>query len=94
MKHLLLSLIFSASLTAFSQVSQNTVTTRDVVKPDTIRAICLVTLFENGIAHARMGWVVIAPDKRPVFLDCRKRALKYPQVGWGFREVDPNVNQK
>ncbi len=49
--------------------------------PDTLRAICLVTLFQNGIAHSRMGWVVIEPGKRPVYLDCNKRALKLPMVG-------------
>lgn len=63
-------------------------------KPDTLRAICLVTLFPNGIAHARMGFVVISEGKRPVYLDCRKKALKLPQVGWDFREVDVNYKQK
>lgn len=62
---------------------------RDVVKPDTLRAILLVTLGyrRQGIAHARMGFVVICEGKRPVYLDCRKRALKWPVVGWDFREV-------
>lgn len=55
------------------------------MKPDTIRAIILVTLSPNGIAHARMGYVVIAEGKEVVYLDCRKRALKMPQVGWGYR---------
>ncbi|HEX6427987.1 MAG TPA: hypothetical protein VF008_09895 [Niastella sp.] len=57
------------------------------VTPDTLRAICLVTLFPNGVAHSRMGFVVIEQGKRPVYLDCRKRALKLPQVGWDFREA-------
>lgn len=61
--------------------------------PDTLRAICLVTLFPNGIAHARMGYVVIAEGKEVEYLDCRKRALKLPQAGWGYRVVNPN-NQK
>lgn len=61
---------------------------------DTLRAICLVTLSSNGIAHARMGFVVIEQGKRPVYLDCRKRALKLPQVGWGYLEVNPNRNFK
>lgn len=65
----------------------------DVIKPDTLRAIILVTLFPNGIAHARMGFVVIEQGKRPVYLDCRKKALKLPQVGWGW-EVNPNYKQK
>lgn len=65
-----------------------------IIKPDTVRAICLVTLFENGIAHARMGFAVIETGKRPVYLDCRKRALKGSQMGWGFREVDVNYKQK
>lgn len=61
-------------------------------KPDTLRAIILVTLSPNDIAHARAGYVVIEQGKRPVFLDCRKRALKGSQVGWDFREV--GVNEK
>lgn len=63
---------------------------RDVVKPDTLRAILLVTLGyrRQGIAHARMGFVVICEGKRPVYLDCKKRALKWPMVGWGWVEVD------
>jgi len=67
---------------------------RAAAKPDTLRAICLVTLHENGIAVARKGFVVIAQGKRPVYLDCRKRALKMPQVGWDFREVNVNYKQK
>lgn len=63
-------------------------------KPDTIRAICLVTLFPNGIAHARMGFVVISDGKRPVYLDCQKKALKLPQVGWGYELVNPNKKEK
>jgi hypothetical protein len=55
--------------------------------PDTLRAIILVTLSPNGIAHARMGYVVIEQGKRPVYLDCRKRALKLPAVGWGWERV-------
>lgn len=58
-----------------------------VTTPDTLRAIILVTLSPNGIAHARMGYVVIAEGKEIVYLDCRKRALKMPQVGWGYRVV-------
>jgi hypothetical protein len=38
----------------------------------------------NGIAHARTGYVVISEGKRPVYLDCNKRALKLPMVGWGW----------
>jgi hypothetical protein len=63
---------------------------RDVTQPDTLRAIILVTLSPNGIAHARMGYVVVEQGKRPVYLDCRKRALKLPQVGWGWEKVGKN----
>lgn len=63
-------------------------------QPDTLRAICLVTLSPNGIAHARMGFVVIEQGKRPVYLDCRKKALKLPMAGWDFREVGVNEKQK
>lgn len=59
-------------------------------KPDTLRAIVLVTLSPNGIAHSRMGFVVIEQGKRPVYLDCRKKALKLPHVGWDCRIVNPN----
>lgn len=62
--------------------------------PDTLRAICLVTLFPNGIAHARMGYVVICEGKEVQYLDCRKNALKLPQVGWGYRVVNPNEKLK
>lgn len=62
-----------------------------IIKPDTLRASILVTLSPNGIAHARMGFVVVQQGKRPVYLDCRKRALKLPQVGWGYVEVNPNL---
>lgn len=58
--------------------------------PDTLRAIILVTLSPNGIAHARMGYVVIEQGKRPVYMDCRKRALKPPAVGWGWESVGGN----
>lgn len=58
--------------------------------PDTFRAIILVTLSPNGIAHARMGYVVICEGKEVVYLDCRKKALKIPQVGWAYEVVDPN----
>lgn len=85
MKHLLLLLLFSGSR-AFSQDTVNHRT------PDTLRAIVLVTLSPNGIAHARMGFVVIEQGKRPVYLDCQKRALKLPMVGWDWREV--GVNEK
>lgn len=61
--------------------------------PDTLRAICLVTLFPNGIAHARMGFVVICEGKRPVYLDCNKKALKLPQVGWRYELIDPNYKR-
>lgn len=66
---------------------------KDVATPDTLRAICLVTLSPNGIAHARMGFVVISQGKRPVYLDCNKRALKLPMVGWDFREVNTNYKK-
>lgn len=110
LKRLLLLWIFSGSLDSFSQVADTiwdfrnnydgTWTygppkkTEPAPKPDTLRAICLVTLFPNGIAHARMGFVVIAEGKEVEYLDCRKKALKLPQVGWGYRLIDPNYKQK
>jgi hypothetical protein len=111
---LTLAILFSASLSCFSQEADTTQPLREYnwsgatsmrlyhnpdgsfefrypdAIPDTLRAICLVTLHENGIAAARKGFVVIAQGKRPVYLDCNKKALKLPQVGWDFREVDPN----
>lgn len=67
-------------------------------KPPTMKHLLLFFLFscsldsfsQDGPAHARMGFVVIEPGKRPVYLDCRKRALNGSQVGWGFREVKTN----
>lgn len=88
MKHLLLFFLFSGSLDSFSQDTVNHRT------PDTLRAIVLVTLFPNGIAHARMGFVVIAQGKRPVYLDCNKKALKLPMVGWGYELINPNEKLK
>lgn len=111
MKHLLLLILFSASLSAFSQersafdnvtprLSDHAVTLEvkpaiySKAYPDTLRAITLVTLFENGIARARMGYVVICEGKRPVYLDDRKRAIKWPMVGWDFREVGVKYKQR
>lgn len=114
MKHLLLSLLFSASLAAFSQADTTDMylqpdrsrwTTYPGVlvndeligcyrKPDTLRAYILVTMCRRCAAETMPGYVVICVGKRPVYLDCRKRALKWPQVGWGYVEVDPNTNQK
>lgn len=105
MKHLLLIWLFSGSLDSFSQDKPEKLYLWPDGKwsvldpgpplkttPDTLRAIVLVTLSPNGIAHSRMGFVVISEGKRPVYLDCRKRALKLPQVGWDWREV--GVNEK
>lgn len=105
LKKLLLLFLFSGSLDGFSQSVDTTQPIRqyyagwykradfriDTVRktPDTLRAIILVTLSPNGIAHARMGYVVIAEGKEVVYLDCRKRALKLPMVGWGWRVVNP-----
>lgn len=88
-----LKLIFRND-TLFNQFATGSISEKDLTKPDTLRAICLVTLFPNGIAHARMGFVVIEQGKRPVYLDCRKKALKIPQVGWGYEVVNPNTNQR
>lgn len=108
LKRLLLLFLFSGSLDSFSQTDSGfKIETTDGVfhmtsdgriirpapKPDTLRAICLVTLFPNGIAHARMGYVVIAEGKEVAYLDCRKNALKLPQVGWGYKLIDPNYKQ-
>lgn len=65
-----------------------------VITPDTIHAIILVTLSPNGPAHARMGYVVRQDGKPVAYLDCRKRALKWPQVGWGYELVNPNAKLK
>lgn len=46
-----------------------------------------LTLIPNGPAHARPGYMVIEQGKRPVYLDCRKKALRGSQVGWGWVEV-------
>lgn len=63
-------------------------------KPDTLRAIILVTMCRRCAAEPMPGYVVIEQGKRPVYLDCRKRALKGKQMGWDFREVDVNYKQK
>lgn len=111
MKHLTLLFLLSTSLTTFSQSVpvENTVHPSisyappgykveiyEQPTPDTLRAICLVTLgYRNlNVAHARMGFVVVRQGKRPVYLDCRKRALKLPQVGWGYFETNQNVKLK
>lgn len=103
LKHLLLLMFFSGSLSCFSQDKpeklylwpDGKLSVLDPGLPilDTLRAICLVTLSSNGPAHARMGYVVISEGKRPVYLDCRKRALKGSQVGWDWREVNLNENK-
>jgi hypothetical protein len=85
MKKLFLIWIFSGSLDSFSQT--DTTWTIRKIKPDTLRAIILVTTSPNGIAHARMGYVVIADGRKPVYLTCDKKALKLPQVGWGWVEA-------
>jgi len=94
MKKLLLIWIFSGSLDSFSQVPDTTVplreynwTIREAPKPDTLRAVILVTTSPNGIAHSRMGYVVITDGRKPVYLTCDKKALKLPQVGWGWVEA-------
>lgn len=99
LKRLLLIWIFSGSLDSFSQVAPEPLylwpdgklsvlnQNLHVIKPDTLRAELLVTLSPNGIAHSRMGYVVIAEGKEVLYLDCRKKALKMPQVGWGYKIV-------
>lgn len=122
MKHLLLTLLFSASLAAFSQVSDTTQPLRQhdgsnlalgisaadgftielgraitgnvtYPKPDTLRAIILVTMCRRCAAEPMPGYVVIEPGKRPVYLDRCKKALKWPQVGWGYELIDPNYKK-
>jgi hypothetical protein len=104
-KKLLLFFLFSGSLDSFSQDDKAGIYLHeiglkcecsecmDVVKPDTLRAIVLVTLSPNGIAHSRMGFVVISDGKRPVYLDCNKKALKLPMVGWGWELINPNYKK-
>lgn len=109
-------LLFSASLTAFSQsiplddMAPNTtqyilgkngdgdtlryhIRLEDRVKPDTLRALILASMCRKCAAEPMPGYVVIERYKRPVYLDCRKRALRWPQVGWDFREVDLNYKK-
>lgn len=106
MKKLLLIWIFSGSLDSFSQEAKTLeYPTKPIIidrynfvpvappTPDTLRAILLVTLRENGPAVARMGFVVISEGKRPVYLDCQKKALKLPQVGWNYQVIDPNYKK-
>lgn len=116
MNHLLLTLVFSASLTAFSQDRPMTLMPTyepkaiiihpdgtfslqypepkgEVITPDTLRALILATMCKRCAAEAIPGFVVIAPGKRPVYLDCRKRALKWPQVGWRYELVNPNYKK-
>jgi hypothetical protein len=107
MKHLLLIILFSGSLDSFSQDKTEKLYLWPDGKysvldpgpalppptPDTLRAIILVTLSPNGIAHSRMGFVVISEGKRPVYLDCRKKALKLPAAGWGWEVINSNSNK-
>lgn len=99
MKHLLLFFLFSGSLDSFSQDKPG-IYLHDLGKeckcskcimpaPDTLRAVMLVTLSHryHGIAHARMGFVVVQPGRKTIYLDCRKRPLKYPAMGWGYEVV-------
>lgn len=101
LKLLFITCLFSGSLYSFSQDKveklylwpdgkYSVLDPGPSLKPDTLRAIVLVTTAPNGIAHARMGFVVICEGKEVVYLDCRKRALKLPQVGWGYKVVNPN----
>lgn len=69
------------------------VTSRGVVKPDTLRAIILATMCRKCAAEPIRGFVVIEQGKRPVYLDCRKRALRLPQVGWGYEVINPNYKK-
>lgn len=65
-----------------------------IIKPDTLRAYILVTMCRRCAAEPMPGYVVIERGKRPVYLDCRKRALKGKQMGWGYEIVNPNYNLK
>jgi hypothetical protein len=93
MKRLLLIWIFSGSLDSFSQDTLlqapdgTHFIKRYQPKPDTLRAIILVTTSPNGIAHSRMGYVVLQDGHKPVYLTCDKKALKLPQVGWAWVEA-------
>lgn len=80
MKQLILIFLFSGSPDSFSQDTAS----HRTPKPDTLRAIILFTTTPNGIAHSRMGYVVIADGRKPMYLTCDKKALKLPQVGWGY----------
>lgn len=67
---------------------------KGIVKPDTLRALIIVTLSTTrGIAHARVGYVVLGGEK-VVYLDCRKQPLKLPAKGWGWEVINFNVKLK
>lgn len=63
------------------------------IKADTLRAVCLITLGHRqlGIAHARMGFVVIQPWQPVIYLDCDKRPLKKPAKGWAYEVVNEKI---
>lgn len=71
-------------------ISENDLNRR---KPDTVRAIILATMCRKCAAEPIQGYVVITPGKPVVYLDRCKRALKWPQVGWDWREVKTNLNK-
>lgn len=102
MKHLLLFFLFTCSLKSFSQEKPEKMylwpdgkySVLDpgpwpISQPDTLRALMLVTLSHkfHGVAHARMGFVVVQPGRKTVYLDCWKRPLKFPAMGWGYEVV-------
>lgn len=99
MKQLLLFFLFSCSLDSFSQDKPEKMylwpdgkySVLDpgpwpVSQPDTLRAIMLVTM-HHGVAHARMGFVIVQPGKKVIYLNCRKRPLRCPVMGWGYEVV-------
>lgn len=98
MHHLTLLLLALISFAGFGQTADTSLPLREFdkskwgyahAKPDTLRALILVTLSttRQGIAHARVGYVVLGGEK-VIYLDCRKRPLKLPAKGWGYEVIN------
>lgn len=98
MKHILLLLLFSGSLSAFSQAADTKAPLREynwsgpqpVVKPDTLRAIVLVTYTTQrwGIAHARDGFVVVKSGEVIAFFTDKMECFPPDTELWGWRKPD------
>jgi hypothetical protein len=101
MKHLTCLLLYFISLDGFGQSLDTTIALRQfdaskwvggvtgvaiqVTKPDTIRALLLITASttRSSIPHTKIGYVVKGADIK--YLDCDKREIKLPVVVWGWK---------